>query len=400
MATELTLEKLLKFDLLDEAEKCLMNNQNSRLGDYFGVVLEIQGTDQFIKDSPSFPGSTEKIVRNELLSAIGATLAIEGTSLSSDEIEESFRKADMNETLRRKEREADNSRKVYRFVLDVVDKGREGFQYTEQLIKQIHKYFTDNMDYPANTPGDYRGDYPVTFGVPRRPSLCRTRAEVELAMSYFVNWLNEKRSGIMTGDTIAKAIMSHYYLTEIHAFGDGNGRAARALEALVLYLHAINPYCFWSLANFWNAHRDQYLAHLGNIRRTCNAWDFIIWGMKGYLEEIKRIKHLVLTKVKQLMLMDYARYLHANKRNQRIKLNTRVLNVLDLLVGRQRVSQPKFMSSPEIMALYSTVSPATKSRDFKKLQNLGLIRVEREGDQRYIEANFRLLDSLTYYVAN
>jgi Fic family protein len=57
-------------------------------------------------------------------------------------------------------------------------------------------------------------------------------------------------------------MMAHYYLTEIHPFVDGNGRAARALEALILNAHGVNDYCFWSWANFWSAHKDQYLLHL------------------------------------------------------------------------------------------------------------------------------------------
>ena len=399
MKMSLTLEKLIKFDLLEESEKYLLNNQVPLLAEYIHVTREIQSTDQFIKHSPSFPGSTDKIARDELKSAIGATLAIEGTALSSEEIEESFRKADLNENLRRKEQEAENSRKVYHFIRDVVHRERENLVYSEQIIKQIHKYFTDNMNYPANVPGDYRGEFPVTFGVPKISGLCRTRAEVDPAMSNFVNWLNEEKSGIITSNAIAKAIIAHYYLTEIHPFGDGNGRTARALEALILYHNGINRYCFWSLANFWSAHRDEYITYLRNVRDTCNPWNLIIWGMKGYLGEITRIKGLVLRKVKQLMLMDYARYLYNTKKNQRIKINPRILHTLDLLVHIPRIRVSKFLSSPEIQALYSNVSPTTKSRDFKKLEDLKLIRIDKEGNDRYIQANFQSLEYLEYRVS-
>jgi len=40
-----------------------------------------------------------------------------------------------------------------------------------------------------------------------------------------------------------------------------------------------------------------------------------MWGLKGYLGEVKRIKGLVPKKAKQLMLMDYAQRLLATNSN-------------------------------------------------------------------------------------
>lgn len=393
---ELTYEKLIQYDLIEKFEKSLLEEGKASLVlDYFNTFQEIRSIDQFIKDSPSFPGSTDKIIRSELVSAIGATLAIEGTTLKREEIEESFQKAELNEKLRRQEQEAENSRRVYVFLQELVTDYEEKFEYSEQIIKQIHKYFTENIDYPSNTPGDYRGDFQVTFGTPRRKSLCKTRLEVETAMKKFIDWLNTSESGLLSSNTIVKSIMAHYYLTEIHPFVDGNGRTARALEALVLYVNGINNYCFWSLANFWSTNKDKYIIHLGNIRSTCNTWDYLIWGMKGYLDELNRIKELVLKKVKQLMLIDYANYLLKNKKRQMIKINQRIVDVLHLLIRSGQVPFDKFQSSPEVVALYRNVSTITKYRDFKKMGELGLIGF-RKNDTLYIEPRYQILERLRY----
>lgn len=395
---ELTFETLIQFDLLERFEKNLPpENALELTTEYFGIVQKIQSVDQFIKETPSFPGSTDKIIREELVSAIGSTLAIEGTSLEKDEIEESFRKAGLNEKLKRKEQEAENSRKVYEFIMHLVRVHRDGFAFDEQVIRQIHTYFTGGMNYLSNTPGEYR-DFTVTFGSPRREGLCKTRSEIDLAMSKFAAWLNTDAHGFFSSNIIAKAIMAHYYLTEIHPFGDGNGRTARALEALALYLKGVNDYCFWSLANFWSMHRDEYLVQLGNVRSTGNPWDFLIWGMNGYFEELMRIKGLVLKKLKQLMIMDYAKYLLANKRNEEVKLNQRIVDVLRLLIPTGRVPLDKFQSSPEVNALYSNVSSTTKYRDFKKMVIGGLIRLHEEEGVFYIEPNYRILETLRYNV--
>lgn len=396
---ELTFEKLIKFDLIQKLEESIFKKgKPDELADFFSTVLEIQSIDRFIKDSPLFPGSTDKIIRDELISAIGATLSIEGTVLGSEEIKKSFEKANLNETLRRKEQEAENSRKVYQFIIELVRGNKGEFQYRESMIKQIHLYFTENMRYLGNRPGDYRGDFPATFGVPRREGLCKTRSDVDIAMSNFVHWLNERGSGFFSRDIFIKAIMAHYYLTEIHAFADGNGRTARALEALVLYVDGVNNYCFWSLANFWSMHRAEYIYHLGNIRNTCNPWDYVIWGMKGYLDEVKRIRALVLKKVKKLMLMDYAKYLLETKRKQEIKLNQRIVDVLRLLIRSGKVPFDQFRTSPEVQALHKGVVATTRHRDFKKMTKSGLVKLSTENDKLYIEPNFQILEYVSYYV--
>ena len=195
-----------------------------------------------------------------------------------------------------------------------------------------------------------------------------------------------------------KAIIAHYYLTEIHPFGDGNGRTARALEALIFYVNGINDYCFWVLANFWSAHKDEYLVHLDNIRNTCSPLDFIKWGMEGYLEEIKAIKGKVLTKVKQLMLMDYTKYLLSNKKYEDIKINHRIVDLMSILIRTEKIELSKFQSAPEIMALFGSVSSTTRYRDYNKMIQLGLINILEENKKISIEPNYKKLETVMYNV--
>ena len=385
----------MKFDLLEEIEKTAIPEVIMK---FFSIRSEIDSIDQFIKDAPSFPGSTDKIMRGELVSVIGATLSIEGTVLDKEEIEESLRKAESGEALHRKEREAANSRRVYSFISDFVARNKTGFQYSESLICQMHTYFTSDMNYLSNSPGKYRSNYIATFGAPRKKSLCRTQSEIEDAMKNFVMWLNKKGDGILSHHIFVKAIMAHYYLSEIHPFGDGNGRTARALEALILNAHGINDYCFWSLANFWSYNKDQYIDHLHNIRVTLDPTDFILWGLEGYKEEIKKIKEKVLKKVKQLMLLDYVRYLLRNKKNEAIKINNRIVDVIEILILKGRLPTGKFFESPEFKALYSSSHQSTMFRDLKKMSAQRLINIEEINNENFIEPNFKILDYVTYIV--
>jgi Fic family protein len=235
---------------------------------------------------------------------------------------------------------------------------------------------------------------------PRRKSLCENYQDIYMAIINFVNWLNQNKEGLLTGNIIVKAIMAHYYLTEIHPFGDGNGRTARAVEAMVLYANKINPYCFWSLANFWNMHRNDYISRLGEIRDTCDCLEFLIWGAKGYLEEILRVKGRVLKKVKQLMLQDYTRYLLSSKNEQppEKKINGRIFGVLFLLTHSDKILLDKLRSSPEYKSLYHHISGMTQNRDFYRMKSLKLIRFSKTDGKVFIEPNYKVLESLEYSV--
>lgn len=398
----LNLEKLMKYDLVDDVEAEMKDPNNERqfqgFFDFFNIYQQIKTEDHFIRDCPAQPGSTDKIFRGELISSVGATLAIEGTKLTKEEIEESFQKADLHKELEKKEQEAQNSRNAYNYIRVLARKRKGKFIYKEEHIRHIHQRITDHIDYIGNVPGQYRDINPM-FGEPPKKSLCKTKTDVETAISNLIYWLNkEEESGFLIGNVFVKALMAHYYLTEIHPFGDGNGRTARAVEAFVLYVNRINTYCFWSLANFWSANRNEYIIHLGNIRATCNPWDFLMWGVEGYLKEIQRIKDLVLTKAKQLMLMDYVRWLLATKKYQKSekKINRRIEGILSLLTHRGKMPLDKFLSSPELMTLYHKRTAPTRYRDLEKMVNLGLVRTSKK--DKTIEPNYQLLESLEYQV--
>lgn len=219
-------------------------------------------------------------------------------------------------------------------------------------------------------------------------------------MKLFVAWLNSEKLGGLVANKIAKAIMAHYYLTEIHAFGDGNGRTARAIEAMVLYKNRINTYCFWSLANFWSANRSDYLLRLADLRKTCDPYDFIMWGAKGYLGEVLRIKSLVLQKVKQLMFKDYLAWLHTTNKDREPerRVNKRMLLATLWLNDAGKMSLKNFRKSTAHKALYSKPSPMTRSRDLSKMKSLELIKLTSKDEEDFIEPNYDIFTKFEYTV--
>ena len=393
---KLDFSRLLKFDLLADAEKRLVSSPDI-LVKFFEIKQQINAIDRVIRKMPSSPGSTDKILRTELILAVGSTLAIENINLDEEEIEQSFEKAEGNQALARAEQEAENSRLAYKFVIDYSTDNPEQ-DYTEPVIKQIHKTLTDKIGYQSNTPGEYRNSS-VLFGYPPREGLCQTESQVREAMRLFIEWLNSGHEGYIISNSFTKAIAAHYYLTEIHPFSDGNGRTARALEAMVLYRAGVNKYCFWSLANFWSANRDQYIHELGVVGQTSELLEFIMWGLEGYLTEIERIEDKVKRKVERLMLIAYVRYKLEDLHIASTKAK-RCLACLTLLVRRfsNGIKLDDFKKNVEISVMYSNLTTQTQRRDINDLFDWGFISLKQEKNVALLVPNYEILEALNYYV--
>ena len=88
--------------------------------------------------------------------------------------------------------------------------------------------------------------------------------QVRELMARFVRWFNE---GSPTGwDPVVRAIVAHFYVVSIHPFGDGNGRTARAVESFLLYRAGVNARGYYSLANYYYQHRDQYIHSMNDVQ--------------------------------------------------------------------------------------------------------------------------------------
>ena len=98
------------------------------------------------------------------------------------------------------------------------------------------------------------------------------------------------------------------------------------------------------------------------------------------------------------MFMDYTKYLLSNKKKEAIKINQRIVDILKILIRQGEIESSDFLSLPEIKALLSPVSRATRSRDFKKMLELRLVKYTEKNEKLFIEPNFQILEQLRYNV--
>jgi Fic family protein len=281
---------------------------------------------------------------------------------------------------RREEQEMRNAEQLMYYVAKQLT-GTPNLPLTEELVCELHEITTQNIDYPDNTPGKYR-TWAVRAGTYVPP---QDGAEIVRLMEEFISWFNE---GAPTKwDPVVGAIVAHFYIVSIHPFGDGNGRTARAVESFLLYRAGINARGFYSLANYYYQHRQEYVQRLDQIRFETDGdlTPFVLFALRGLVEELEAVHTEVLLEIREIAFRDFAHeQLHEKLAT---KSGERMLNFI-LLLGNETVSLRAIRSGEHKLAsLYRSLTTKTFSRDLIYLKERGLI-ILKNGELR---ANFDIM---------
>ena len=258
-----------------------------------------------IRDIPIPPYLQEQLDTVNILRAVRGTTAIEGAKVSATEVRQimdSPKKRVLAPSRNREEKEVRNAQNVMYYIASLV-KEQPHHAVTEALICEFHKRMTKDIRYENSAPGKYRS-HAVEAGDYLPPE---SGDEVRRLMRKFVEWFMSPPA--INWDPIIRALAGHFYLISIHPFGDGNGRTSRALESFVLYQGKVNVRGFYSLANYYYQRRAEYVDQLNNVRFNgeSNLTPFIMFGLKGLVEELQYVHEQVVKEITAISFRDYAR---------------------------------------------------------------------------------------------
>jgi len=180
-------------------------------------------------------------------------------------------------------------------VLEYIDRlGEEGVKYiTEEIILKIHQLTTQDI-LPEDQSGCYRkvpvavvdGHHKVIFQPP-------PKNKVPELMRDFVSWLNSGQAHELY--PVLLSGISHYEFVRIHPFVDGNGRTARALATLILYLKGFDTKRFFALDDYYNEDRGRYYAALQTVeQKTLDITPWLEYFCEGVAVSMNRVKAAVL----------------------------------------------------------------------------------------------------------
>jgi Fic family protein len=338
-----------------------------RLGEATSQVEHIAGV-------PLRPDVAEQLHLLYLARGVHATTAIEGNSLSEDQVrarvEGRLRLPPSREYLGR---EVDNILAGYNQVMERVIAGDE-VRVTPDQVRDLNRAVLHGLDLGEGvTPGEYRRHGVVVARYQGAPP-----ADVPHLTDRLCDWLNgadfeTSDPDLLVAVAIVKAVVAHVYLAWIHPFGDGNGRTARLVEYQVLVAAGVPTPAAHLLSSHYNLTRAEYYRQLDQASR--NGGDlvpFLCYAVRGYVDQLReqleqvRAQQLDVTWVNHVhQLFDAEIEPHARRRNL----------VLDLATQTEPVPRARLTQiSPRVADAYRGRTDKTLARDLGELVRLDLVR--------------------------
>jgi Fic family protein len=218
----------------------------------------------------------------QLKREVAGTSRIEGAEFTERELEAALRQTpEQLET--RSQRQAATAVATYRWIAQL-----PGDQpMNEMLIRTVHRRLITGCDDDHCPPGQLRGrNQNVTFGTSRHRGV-EGGNECAEALRQLVEAV---RTVFHKHDPLVQALALHYHLAALHPFLDGNGRTARAIEALMLQRVGLRDTLFIAMSNYYYEEKIAYLQALNDTRAAHhNLTPFLKFALKGIEIQCSRL---------------------------------------------------------------------------------------------------------------
>ena len=331
---------------------------------------------QHLAGVPLKPHRAEDMAAIYLARGVQATTAIEGNTLSTEEVEQIVKKgsAEVGKSREYLEREVQNVLTAIRDI-DLALRAGETLPITRARLEALNHQILDGIpDEPEVVPGRVR-THNVRAGRYRAPQW----QDVPELLDRFVAWIDELRSVVSSDaddrekfvNAIIAAILAHLYIAWIHPFGNGNGRLARLIEVQILSESGVIPIVATNLlSDFYNKTRDGYYRALDAAQHDVGA--FIRYALEGFLDELRA----QIDEVKQENIqIHWESYVYETFRGQpstetRTRQRELALSMRDgVWFGARQITE----LTPRLARLYARVGERTPTRDLNDLVKMGLV---------------------------
>lgn len=267
----------------------------------------------------------------ELKREVAGTSKIEGADFTERELDEALRETP-EELHTRSQRQARAAKVTYDWIAGIPDDR----PITGDLIKEIHAKMVTDCDDDHCEPGVLRtSEQNVTFGSPLHRGVVGGD-QCGVAFERFVKALSTE---YRNQDPIFQAVAAHYHLAAMHPFLDGNGRTARALEALLLRRAGLKNECFIAMSNYYYDEKSAYLAALSRSgEERHDLTPFLAFALKGVETQCNRVLKEIKTQVSKALYRDLMNDLFTRMRSKRRRaLGKRQQTLLNILLAEDEV---------------------------------------------------------------
>jgi len=347
---------------------------------FFENIGEARSKCKHLAMAPMPPRVADEMHRLYLAKGAHATTAIEGNTLSEEQVERVI-SGDLalppsKEYL---QREIENIVGACGSIEEMIsDTGR--FSISVSLLQTLNERVLEGLDHEEWVqPGSFRrravgvGAY---LGAPH--------SDVAYLTEMMADWLNgadfkaepdDKRGAFLR--TLLRAVMAHLYIAWIHPFGDGNGRVARLVEFGILTAAGVPSVAAHLLSNHYNQTRSEYYRQLDAASRSGgDVRQFLCYAAQGFVDQLEEQLDMVRGQYFQnawtVFVHEHFRHQHGQTAKRQRDL---VLALPSEPLPRNKV---RHLTAP-LAEAYAGKGSKTISRDLNELERLGLIVREPDG---------------------
>ena len=340
---------------------------------------EAQGRCEDIARVPLRPDIAESLHNLYLAKGVMATTAIEGNTLTEDEVRDIIRGTlQLPPSREYLKREVDNILEACNVVVGDLEIGERIF-LTSELLGGFNTTVLKGLHLEE---GAKAGQLRV-----RSVGVGTYRAVPAEDWAYLLDrtckWLNSRDfapgKGVKIVTGLVKAIVAHVYFVWIHPFDDGNGRTARLLEFLVLLQSGVPSVAAHLLSNHYNATRTEYYRQLDATSKSGgDLLPFILYAVRGFVDQLREAADLI--RVQQLQTV-WINYVHDKFRSKTSAANVRRRRLVLALTDADGPVRPAEIRrlTPELHLEYKSRTAKTVMRDVNALVKVGLLREEQGG---------------------
>jgi len=334
---------------------------------------------QSLAETPYQRDWVEKLQQIQLKMEVAGTSRIEGADFTERELDAAMAAApNTQELITHSQRQASAAAATYRWIATL----RSDVPITGDLVREIHRRIVTGCDDDHCPPGALRErDSNVTFGIPRH----RGADGGEECNVAFDRFLVAVQQHYRAHDPLIQALAVHYHLAAMHPFLDGNGRTARAIEALLLRRAGLKTTTFIAMSNYYYDEKPKYLETLSASRAAGHdVTPFLHFGLRGIAQQCNRL----LAEIRQNMAK-------ALFRNMMYDLFNRLITKRQRVIKDRQIELLKFLLSVDSVdwhelaqksaSIYAGIKNPGKAfqRDMSNLVNLGAVGIEKVAEKKW-----------------
>ena len=325
-----------------------------------------------IGEIPVLPNLASQLEEELIRKSIFGTAAIEGNPLSEEAVNKILTEEEKKKAIEKAEKQIRNLKEAYRLIRETLISDKP-VPLDEAFIRKLHAVITDGSEDEKNSPGQYRNHIVKVGneehgGVYTPPKILE---DVRKLMTELVSWINSPE--IAKEDPVIRAALAHYYFALIHPFGDGNGRTARAVEAMMLRSAGFR-FVYNMLSNFYYKNIDDYFwaFSLSERNKENDITPFLEFFLKGLIDSLEEIRRRIFGLIREFTLKDYYAFLNMEK-----DITQRQHDLMSLLLKTAKPFTLKnLFDNDQLRIIYRNVTERTARRDLKNLAERRLLKFD------------------------